>query len=218
MLVLASASPRRKELIALTGLNVLLHSVDLDETPVGREPAEALTRRLARAKAEAARPSAPAGSIVVAADTIVADEDGLLGKPAGDGEARAMLRRLRGRRHTVVTSLAVFGPEGADPLFDTCSTDVPMRDYSDGEIEAFIASGGTADKAGAYGIQDPGFRPVDVGALHGCFANVMGLPLCHLVRTLRRRDLEPERDVPAACCALTGYDCPVFERILENTG
>jgi MAF protein len=214
--VLASGSPRRRELIALAGWDITLQPVDIDETPVPGEGAAALTRRLALAKAEAALKSSPPGSIVVAADTIVADDGGLLGKPADDAAAQAMLRRLRGRHHTVVTSLAVFGPDGAGPLLDACSTEVPMRDYGDDEIESFVASGSAADKAGAYGIQEFGFHPVDVPALHGCFANVMGLPLCHLVRTLRRRGIEPRADVPAACRAHTDYDCPVYTAILQG--
>lgn len=217
IVVLASGSPRRRELIALAGWEISLLPVDVDEAPRPGESAAALTRRLALAKAKAAIPSSPPGSIVVAADTIVTDDGGLLGKPRDDAAARAMLRRLRRRNHTVVTSLAVFGPpNGAGPLLDECSTDVPMREYGDDEIERFVASGSAADKAGAYGIQESRFHPVDVSALHGCFANVMGLPLCHLVRTLRRRGLEPRADVPTACRAHTDYDCPVYAGILQG--
>jgi MAF protein len=199
----------------LFGGEVLLAPVDIDETPRSGESGAALTQRLARAKAEAAARSAPAGSIVVAADTIVADGEALLGKPAGEGDARAMLRRLRGRTHQVTSSVAVADSDGAIRI-DTCSTDVPMRDYSDDEIEHFVALGAAADKAGGYAIQDSGFEPVDVKTLHGCFANVMGLPMCHLVRTLHRVGVEPSQDVPSACCALTGYACPVYEEILEG--
>lgn len=194
-----------------------LAPVDIDETPRPGESGVALTQRLARAKAEAAARSAPAGSIVVAADTTVADGEALLGKPADDEDARAMLRRLRGRTHQVTSSVAVATPEGLMAI-DTCSTDVPMRAYRDDEIERFVASGAAADKAGAYAIQDSGFDPVDVETLHGCFANVMGLPMCHLVRTLRGVGVEPSRDVPSACCALTGYACPVYREILEGVG
>jgi MAF protein len=201
----------------LFGGEVRLAPVDIDERPRPGEAAVVLTQRLARAKAEAAARFAPAGSIVVAADTIVADGEALLGKPADEGDARAMLRRLRGRTHQVTSSVAVNAPDGAIRI-DTCSTDVPMRAYSDDEIERFVASGAAADKAGAYAIQDSGFDPVDVKTLHGCFANVMGLPMCHLVRTLRRVGVEPSQDVPSACCALTGYACPVYEEILEGAG
>lgn len=215
-LVLASSSPRRRELIALGGWEPVLRPVTVDETPHPGETAAALTRRLALAKAEAARRGAPDGSLVIAADTIVAAGDDLLGKPEDAGQARAMLQRLRRRNHSVITTLAILGPDGAEPLVDVCTTEVPMRDYGDDEIDRFVDSGEAGDKAGAYGIQDPGFHPVDVEALRGCYANVMGLPLCHVVRTLRRRGLEPERDVPTACRTHTGYDCPVFPQILAG--
>jgi predicted house-cleaning NTP pyrophosphatase (Maf/HAM1 superfamily) len=92
-----------------------------------------------------------------------------------------------------------------------------MRRYSPGEAAAYVAGGSPLDKAGAYGIQDDGFRPVALEHLHGCYANVMGLPLCHLARALRRLGHPSPRDVPAACRSHTGYDCPVYESILRET-
>jgi predicted house-cleaning NTP pyrophosphatase (Maf/HAM1 superfamily) len=89
-----------------------------------------------------------------------------------------------------------------------------MRAYTDQEIEDYIASGEPFDKAGAYGIQHAGFHPVE--AMRGCYANVMGLPLCHLARTLARLGVTPPRDVPAACQAHIGYDCPVHQDVLEG--
>ena len=89
-----------------------------------------------------------------------------------------------------------------------------MRFYADDEIEAYIATDDPLDKAGAYAIQHAGFHPVD--DLRGCFANVMGLPLCHLVRVLKKMGLEPPPDVPQACQAGINYDCPVYEKILQN--
>jgi septum formation protein len=215
-LVLASASPRRSELIALTGWPVALQPVEVDETPRPGEDARGVTRRLAVAKAVAARRNSPPGAVILAADTIVADDQGVLGKPGSDAEAQAILQRLRGRRHLVVSSLAVIGPDGFPLLEDSCATEVPMRGYSRAEVVSFVASGAAGDKAGAYSIQDPSFRPVDETSLEGCYANVMGLPLCHVVRTLRRRGIEPAQDVPSACQAHTGYACPVYERILKG--
>jgi septum formation protein len=215
-LVLASTSPRRRELIALTGWPITLRPVEIDETPMPGESAPAMTRRLAAAKARAARSAASNAAVVLAADTVVVDGDELLGKPRDDEEARRMLRRLRGRTHQVITSLVVIAADGSSLFEDTCSTDVPMREYSDAEVESFVSSGGPRDKAGGYAIQDPLFEPVDVTALDGCFANVMGLPLCHVVRTLRRLGVEPVHDVPARCQAHTGYVCPVYERVLSR--
>jgi predicted house-cleaning NTP pyrophosphatase (Maf/HAM1 superfamily) len=92
-----------------------------------------------------------------------------------------------------------------------------MRPYSPREVAAYVAGGSPLDKAGAYGIQDDGFLPVDLERLTGCYANVMGLPLCHLARALRRLGHPSPADVPAGCRAHTGYDCPVYESILRET-
>jgi predicted house-cleaning NTP pyrophosphatase (Maf/HAM1 superfamily) len=127
-----------------------------------------------------------------------------------------MLERLRGREHRVVTSIAIRAPDGT-LLMDTCESAVPMRQYTDDEIDRTLASGGPFDKAGGYGIQDGRFEPVDRGAFHDCYANVMGLPLCHVVRTLRRIGVEPPLDVPAACVAHLKYDCQVYPAILGET-
>lgn len=95
---------------------------------------------------------------------------------------------------------------------DLCVTDVPMRAYSEQEISAYVRTGDPLDKAGAYAIQHPGFQPV--AAMAGCYASVMGLPLCHLTRLLREFDLQPRTDLPAGCQAFLQYDCPVYSSIL----
>jgi predicted house-cleaning NTP pyrophosphatase (Maf/HAM1 superfamily) len=89
-----------------------------------------------------------------------------------------------------------------------------MRHYSDEEMQAYIASGDPLDKAGAYGIQHQVFRPAE--RLSGCYANVMGLPLCHLVRTLEKMGITSETDVPQACQAALQYDCPVYTQVLKG--
>jgi len=211
-MLLASGSPRRRELIALMGLPVEACAVEADESPRPGENGRDLTRRLARQKAEAVG-QAP-GVLVLAADTCVVDGGELLGKPRHAAEARAMLERLRGRQHTVVTSIAVRAPDGR-LLVDTCESRVPMRPYSDQAIQSYLDSGSPFDKAGGYGIQD-GFEPVEMSAFSDCFANVMGLPLCHATRTLRRLGAEPASDVPAACAAHTGYACRVYPAILRG--
>jgi predicted house-cleaning NTP pyrophosphatase (Maf/HAM1 superfamily) len=123
-----------------------------------------------------------------------------------------MLHQLRGRIHQVYSGIAAV-KEGK--LYtDRCCTDVPMRDFSDEEIEAYIQSGDPMDKAGAYAIQHAGFHPVD--DLQGCFANVMGLPLCHLSRTLRRFGYRLDVNVSEVCQNHIGYSCPVFSGILGD--
>ena len=125
-----------------------------------------------------------------------------------------MLQRLRGHRHQVYTAIALLRLADQKLVTDLCSTPVPMRSYSDAEIEAYVTSGDPLDKAGAYAIQHPGFHPVE--ALAGCYASVMGLPLCHLVRSLRRLGITPPGDVPVACQTSLNYVCPVYQTILTG--
>jgi MAF protein len=172
--VLASASPRRRALLARSGLPFQVDVPTVDEAPRAGESGLALARRLARAKALAVAARHP-GAVVVAADTVVALDERLLGKPADAEEARAMLRALRGRWHQVVTAVCVTAPERGTRL-GALTTDVEMRPYTDAEIAAYIARGEPFDKAGAYAIQDPGFQPV--ARWRGCYTNVVGLPLC----------------------------------------
>jgi MAF protein len=209
-LILASGSPRRRELIALTGWTVDVRPVSADETPLPGESGREMTRRLARQKAEAGD---EAGAVVLAADTTVIDGGEIIGKPTDALEAYAFLERLRGREHSVVTSIAVRAPDGTTWV-DVCESSVRMRPYTDAEIAAYIGRGEPFDKAGGYNIQDATFAPVDMASFSDCFANVMGLPLCHVVRTLRRLGMEPTTDVPAACMSHLGYDCPVSSAIL----
>ena len=169
--------------------------------------------RLAEAKARVVAPFYP-NCLVLAADTIVVDDEDVLGKPANPAEARAMLQRLHGHGHQVYTAIALLRLADQKLVTDLCSTPVPMRSYTEAEIEAYVTSGDPLDKAGAYAIQHPGFHPVE--ALAGCYASVMGLPLCHLVRSLRRLGITPPGDVPAACQAALNYDCPVYQSILAG--
>ena len=214
MLVLASNSPRRRQLMELGGWTFTLIPADVDERPLpGEGPGETVTR-LAEAKARASAAQAPNPSVVIAADTIVVDGTDMLGKPASAAEAEAMLRRLRGRSHQVYTGLAVLRSTDGALYRDCCRTEVPMRDYSDDEMLAYIASGDPLDKAGAYAIQHNGFKPVE--RLEGCFANVMGLPLCHLKRTLDRLGMPTNKDVPLTCQAAIEYSCPVYSQVLRG--
>lgn len=217
-LVLASNSPRRRQLLALGGWKFTVHAVQVDETPLPGEAPQAYVYRLAEHKARTAAASKPGSQLYLAADTSVVDNlaprgTEILGKPSDEADARRMLRTLRSRVHQVYTALAVYRPVDELLLADVCCTDVPMRDYRDQEIEEYIATGDPQDKAGAYAIQHPGFHPVD--NLQGCYANVMGLPLCLLVRLLQRLEIPSRPDLPQACQAALGYTCPVFAAILR---
>lgn len=220
LLVLASSSPRRRELLGLCGWNFTLQGVKIDETPRQGETPAAYVRRLAEEKVQSAAsrddgksPSAQ-DAIFLAADTTVALGRTLLGKPVDAAEAAEMLSRLRGRTHRVFTAIAVLDGHRGNIAADLCVTQVPMRRYSDEEMNTYIATGDPLDKAGAYAIQHAFFRPVET--LQGCHASVMGLPLCHLARTLKKLDVLPQVDIPAACQAHLNYPCPVFTAVLRG--
>ncbi len=185
----------------------------MDETPLPGEDPRAYVIRLALGKARIAMEQLAPEHIVIAADTAVVDGRDILGKPLDAVEAALMLHRLRGRTHQVFTGVAVVRVSDGATVTDCCITDVPMRTYSDEEIQAYIATGDPLDKAGAYAIQHPGFSPV-IG-LQGCYANVVGLPLCHLVRALGRFNIRAKTDIAEACQAELRYACPVFRQILE---
>jgi septum formation protein len=218
-LLLASQSPRRRELTALLGLRFGVTVADVAEDPLANEPPAATVVRLSQAKARAvcaehSRSAAGPGVLIVACDTVVALDGELLGKPRDAREATSMLRRLRGRPHVVYSAVTLLEPATGRTTTDVAETRLVMRAYTDAEIAAYVASGDPLDKAGAYAIQHPGFHPV--AELQGCYANVMGLPLCHLTRCLRAWGVQPPRDVPAACQAHTGRDCPVYATILTD--
>ena len=210
-LILASGSPRRREMLAWVGLSFDLRPVDADESTLPDESPAKYVARLADLKARSAADGD--GQAVLAADTTVADADDILGKPGNAGEARAMLRRLRGHTHQVYTALTVYLPQSGW-LHDICCSQVPMRRYSDAEMDMYIASGDPMDKAGAYAIQNQDFHPVT--DFSGCFANVMGLPLCHLTRTLRAGSVELPVDVPRTCQDHLAYNCPVYQAVLAG--
>jgi septum formation protein len=219
-LFLASNSPRRKELLALCGWEYEILSAQVDETPLGGEDGIEYVQRLANHKATTAAKQAMVDGVFIAADTTVINPQAggksmILGKPRTPAEAAKMLRYLRGDKHQVHTAIFILNSLIGTTWSDLCTTYVSMRNYSDGEIKKYVASGDPMDKAGAYAIQHDGFHPVE--KLDGCFANVMGLPLCHLTRSLARFGIAPPLDIPEACQLTTGYDCPVYHQILiEN--
>jgi MAF protein len=215
-MILASASPRRRQLLALAGWAFETRPANADETPLPDEPAEDFVRRLSEAKARAAAPGLAGPALVIGSDTTVRIDGQILNKPADAVEARAMLRQLRGRAHEVLTALTVLETATDTAHTELARSRVPMRAYGDDEITAYLATGDPLDKAGAYAIQHPSFQPVDRAQFSDCFANVMGLPLCHLLRRLRRLGLEARTDLPAECQRFIPYDCPVFEMILKD--
>jgi septum formation protein len=178
--VLASASPRRRALLGRLGLPFEVVPSDADETPPPGLGPEAAAIELALAKARAVADRRP-GQVVIGADTIVAVEGAMLGKPRDDDEAAVMLRRLRGRWHTVSTGVAVVRDNRS--CRDVVTAHVRMHDYTDEAIARYVASGEPRDKAGAYAVQ--GLGGALVAEVQGSELTVVGLPLRRLAELLR---------------------------------
>lgn len=177
-LILASQSPRRKELLKLLKHPFVIRVADIDETmDPAADPAQEVAR-VSRKKAEAV-PREPE-DIVIAADTIVVLEGTVLGKPADEAQAKAMLAALSGKDHQVMTGVTVL--QGDRALVHTEITDIHFRPLSQREIDRYVATGEPMDKAGAYGIQ--GGAALFVQWLRGDYYNVMGLPVCKLYEML----------------------------------
>ena len=213
-LILASNSPRRRQLLARSDWEFHVIAADVDESqrPHGESPADYVLR-LAETKARTI--PVQADQIVLAADTAVVDGSDILGKPKDNVEAFAMLTRLRGHTHQVYTGVVLLRQSDGLLLKELSITDVPMRDYSDEEIHAYIQTGDPLDKAGAYAIQHPSFQPV--ATLEGCYTSVMGLPICYVMRMMRKMDFQFRADVPAPCQTMLEYRCPVSQGILNGT-
>lgn len=183
--MLASASPRRLELLRQVGLDPIVDPASVDETPdPAFSPAENAAR-FAAAKASTVAARRPATDLVLGADTIVVSDGQLLGKPRDAADAEAMLRRLAGRLHHVVTCVAFAPAPGWPATALTVRTSVVFRDLADEEVADHVASGEWRDKAGGYAIQ--GRAAAFTRAVIGSYSNVVGLPLCEVVEELRLR-------------------------------
>ncbi len=178
-LILASASPRRQDLLKLFGIPFCVRVADIDETMDPQKPPYDEVGRVSRLKALAI-PRAP-GDVIIAADTIVVCEGRVLGKPRSAGEACEMLRLLSGRDHQVMTGCSVIC-DGKEETF-TETTDLHFRPLTEAEIARYVASGEPMDKAGSYGIQ--GGAALFCQRMVGDYYNVMGLPVCRLWQLLR---------------------------------
>ena len=195
-LVLASSSPRRTEILSRLGLAFETTDPDVEEpeAPPGADPVEvAEERALAKARAIAARRDAGA---VLGADTVVELDGVVLGKPLDEADAARMLRALRGREHRVITAAALVDAATGETAEAYRASRVLMRDYTDDEVAAYIASGAPMDKAGAYGVQDEAFAPAS--EVRGCYLNVVGLPVCEALKLAERFGLRlrPRIDAP----------------------
>ncbi len=179
----------------MLGLEYQVKPAAVDETPLEGETAEAMALRLSLSKARAV--DCRDARVIIGADTIVVLNGWVLGKPVDGHNASAMLHSLRGQAHSVLTGVCILSRERGLECVQRASTSVHMRAYSDAEIEAYISSGDPLDKAGAYAIQNTDFRPVD--EFKGCYTNIIGLPLCHVYRTLKQLNINVPNH-PLMCC------------------
>jgi nucleoside triphosphate pyrophosphatase len=181
-LILASASPRRAEILRTAGVPFTVVSSAVDETPYPNESPQEHVQRLAAAKAELVAARAVGPAIVIAADTVVTLEGKVLGKPRSSDDARKMLALLSGRTHSVLTGVALIRLPDVERRSFVESTLVYFAQLSDRDIIQYLATDEPYDKAGAYAIQGRGGRYIP--RIEGCYYNVVGLPLAHLSRAL----------------------------------
>ncbi len=207
-IILASGSPRRRAFLKALGLSFTVVTADIDERPRPGEKPLDLVARLAETKARTVAQALPdelRPALVIAADTVVALGDQLLGKPKDREDAVAMLQRLREREHQVHTGVSILSTSDDRLLSRVNSTQVLMRAYTDQEIHAYVRSGNPLDKAGAYAIQHRAFAPVL--RLEGCAAGVMGLPLADLRDLLAQFGVAVTVPLAQVCSRLTGVPC-----------
>jgi septum formation protein len=193
-IILASRSPRRVELLTLVGAQFTTRAVEVDESPLPDERADAHVIRLAEAKARTARAAATGGAapgeaVYVGADTVVTLDRVILGKPGGPEEAAHMLERLSGRIHEVWTGLFVLDPGDERTVAGALRSIVKFARLAPDEIRRYVSSGEPLDKAGAYAVQ--GYGALFVEAIEGSYSNVVGLPLSYLKHLLGRFQAAP---------------------------
>ncbi len=182
-IILASASPRRKEILAATGLKfTVCKSNYAEDLTISMEP-RSLARLLSRKKAEDVV-SKYTDAIVIAADTFIVYKDNLLGKPSGPDDARRMLKTLSGKTHSVITGFTVIDSKTNKKVSRSIETKVYFKKLTKDEINAYVRSGESLDKAGAYAIQ--GLGAVFIDRIEGDFFNVVGLPICALAESLKK--------------------------------
>jgi septum formation protein len=215
---LASASPRRRQILSWTGIRFHILSTDIDESINAGENAEDYVSRLAIEKARSAMEKMPSDGLVIAADTTVVLSGKIIGKPVDRAEAARMLTSLHNRRHEVITALVLLKLSDRSFVKECCISTIQMRYYTDQEIQTYVNTDDPLDKAGAYAIQHPQFDPVI--NFQGCYASVMGMPLCHLERNLRQLDGYQYQEMQIICQKFLSYTCPIHQRVIggENIG
>lgn len=217
--ILASKSPRRKTLLRNLFDPFIVVNSDVDEREIPGENPDEFVMRLAKEKALKGGAGVLTNSLenafVLGADTIVVDGTEILGKPQDQMDAARILKQLRGKTHKVLSGIALYNLSTGEIQTRLVCTEVVMREYTDDEIQDYIASGDPMDKAGAYGIQNRDFNPAP--EFFGCFANVMGLPLCHLAVLMKEMGIETDHRVADRCQDSIDYQCPIYTDVLAGT-
>ncbi len=217
--ILASKSPRRKTLLRNLIDPFIVINSDVDEREIPGENPDEFVIRLAKEKALKGGAGVLTNSFenafVLGADTIVVDGTEILGKPLDQEDAARILKQLRGKTHKVLSGIALYNLSTGEIQTRLVCTEVVMREYTDDEIQDYIASGDPMDKAGAYGIQNSDFNPAP--DFFGCFANVMGLPLCHLAVLMKEMGIETDHRVADRCQDSIDYQCPIYTDVLAGT-
>lgn len=181
-IVLASASPRRSELLSQVGIEFEVIPSNIPEEPLdGETPSEHVIRLAFQKASEVAGRVGP-GKWVIGSDTVVIIDDEILGKPEDEVDARRMLKKLSGREHTVITGYSIINSSGKKDIKKSVATTVKFKTLTDGEIRGYVDSGESMDKAGAYAIQGLGSFMVE--GIVGSYSNVVGLPVCQIVNDL----------------------------------
>ena len=212
-LTLASASPRRRELMNLLGLEFTITPADLDEDSLPGESPVEMVERLSRQKALAVAAGMESG-LVIGADSTVVFEVQAVGKPVDDDDARRMLRMLSGTTHHVSTGITVVDAASGQILSDAMTSQISLRYLTDQEIEASIASGVPRDKAGAYAVQDTDLRPA--ADWEGCYNNIVGLPICRLLEMLQELGYQLPDGWTVPDAVACGDDCPTVSAQLQK--
>lgn len=220
-IILASSSPRRKELLSWIVNDFQCEPGNIDETPAPGELPVPYTERMAIEKADKALSliSTDKEAFIIGSDTTVYADHRICGKPQSPAHAIEMLHFLNGRSHLVCTATALIHTyKGAKRTFYTIAeTVVHFRHMSDDEIEDFVSTGVPMGKAGSYAIQDVRFHPVQ--SIEGCYACVIGLPLCHVKKLFSQFDIEYQSETALLCKHHFGFNCPGNPRIsIQETG
>ena len=206
-IILASSSPRRQQMLSWIIPEFESRPADIDETPGPDELPVPYCQRMALGKALHCVPDAPDPSFVIGSDTTVYINHRILGKPRDEDDAAEMLKMLNGKEHLVCTAVAMAcRRNGRTRVLQTvCETAVRFRDMIREDILDYVASGDPMGKAGAYAIQNRAFHPVE--SIRGCYAGVMGLPLCHMGILFHQFGYDTFPQIRSACAAGTQYPC-----------